>query len=386
MPDRSTAVVLLTVGIALAVASGVGPVPGADDSSRTPDAERLVSEMLSDEPRSVEGTFYEVVRQNDSALDVTVYNVTMRPPSEKQRVEIVRSDMGNLTVVQNDTTAWIYNDADNEFVQHDFGQSERGIVIPALRYEHYENLLETFNVSYAGVEQVAGREAHVVVFTDPTDESRTASIDLVVGDTQYQLATTSLEEPLVLSEHRLWIDTTHDYPIKRQTTLIGQDGESVTYTSRYEWIDFEPDEQTDTFQFDPPEGAESRDAPDIQSEEYDSIDAAASALPYPVPDPDVPSAYQLRTVDVYETNGTKRVRIRYSDGANNLSVGVYPGFDHEIEGMGVSVGDRTGTLTRGQGRTSVYWECANRTYTIAADSGTISVETHLAVAESIACG
>jgi len=388
MLDRSTVVALLTVGIALVVASGAGFAPGWDaPADQKQDPEELVTSMLTNEPDSVEGEFYEVVRQNDSALDRTVYNVTMRPPSDRQRVRIVRPDEGNLTLVQNETTAWIYDASENEILRNDIGPSERGVIVPALKYEYYGDLLEEFNVTYAGTEQVAGRETHVVVFSDPTNERSTASVDLVVGDNQYQLAETTLKKPLVLGEHRLWIDTEHDYPIKRQTTLLGQDGESVTYTSRYHRIDFEPDNDTDTFQFDPPDSAETRVAPEVQSEEYASIEAAQSAVQYAVPDPVVPDGYELQTVRVSRINETTRVVLRYSDGTERLGVRVWPGFDHDIPGMRVTVGNRQGqgTLTRGQGKTTLYWECNGRTYAVSTDSGTLSVEAQLAVAESIEC-
>lgn len=386
MLDRSAAVVLLTVGLALVIASGIGVAPGGGDrADQSQNPERLVRSMVAEEPDAVEGQFHEVVRQNDSALDRTVYNVTMRPSSNKQRVKIVRPDEGNLTIVQNETTAWIYDGGEDEVVRNDLGQSERGVIIPALQYEYYDDLLEEFNVTYAGTEQVAGREAHVVVFSDPSDEQRTASIDLIVGDTQYQLAEATLEKPLVLSDHRLWIDTEHNYPIKRQTTLTGQSGASVTYTSRYDWIEFESDSDADTFQFDPPDSAATHEAPEVQSEEYGSIEAAQSAVPYAVPDPTVPDDYELQTARVSRINETTRVVLRYSDGTERLSIRVWPGFDHDIRGMSVTVGTRQGTLTRGQGKTTLYWRCDDRTYAVYADTGTLSVEAQLAVAESIEC-
>lgn len=384
MLDRSAAVALLAVGVALVVASGAGLV-GGEPADRERDPEQLVTSMLADEPASVEGEFYEVVRQNDSALDRTVYNVTVRPPSDRQRVEVVRPDQGNLTLVQNETTAWIYDGSENEVLRNDIGDSERGVVVPALEYGYYDDLLEEFTVTYAGTERVAGHEAHVVVFSDPADRRSTASLDLVVGDNQYQLAETTLEEPLVLSEHRLWIATDHDYPIKRQTTLIGQDGDSVTYTSQYDWIDFEPDDDADTFQFDPPEGTETRDPPSVQTEEYGTVEAAQSAVEYAVPDPTVPEGYELQTVRVSRVNGTTRVALRYGNGNERLSVRVWPRFDHDVSGMAVAVGDRQGTLTRERGKSPLYWECDGRTHTVSVDSGTLSVEAQLGVAESIEC-
>ncbi len=390
MLDRSATIALLTVGLALAIASGAGFVPGGDgtgtaDQAQAQDPEQLVTSMLTESPDSVEGQFYEEIRHNDSTVNRTVYNVAMRPPSDRQRITIVRPAEGNLTLVQNETTAWIYDAGDNEVLRHDVGQSEGDIIVPALEYEYYNDLVEDSNLTYRGTERVAGREAHVVVFTDPSEGRSSASIDLILGDEKYQLAATTLEKPLLLSEHRLWIDTEHDYPIKKQTTLIGQDNESVTYTSRYDRIDFEPDTDAGTFQFDPPESAESHASPELDSREYASVEAARSAVPYAVPDPTVPGEYELQTVRVAQINGTTRTTLEYSDGTDSLRVRVLPGFDHDVRGMSVTVGDRQGTLTGGQGATGLYWQCDGRMHVVHADSGTVSPGDQLAVAESIEC-
>lgn len=387
MPDRSRILALLTVGLTLAVASGVGFVPvGEQRADRVHDPEQMVTDMLTESPDSVEGELYEVVSQNDSVLDRAVHNVTVRPPSGKKRIESRHPGENNLTLVQNETTAWLYNHSNNEVHRHDLGQAENatGWTIPALRYGHYSDLLETFDVTYEGTEQVAGREAHVVVFTDPSGQQGTASIDLTVGDTEYQLAAATLEKPVIVSEHRLWIDTAHDYPLKRQTTVVGQNNASIVRTLRYDWIDFEPDESEDTFQFEPPDSGAKHSTLEIDTREYSSVRGAQSAVPYPVPEPTVPDAYELQTVHVSRFDGSVRIHLRYNDGSNNLSVSVFPAVT-DVRGLTVTIGDREGTLSRGQGRTNLYWECADRTYSVHADSETLATERQFRVAESIEC-
>lgn len=387
MSDRSRAPALLIVSLTLVVASGLGFVPlGEQRADRVDDPEQLVTDMLTEQPASVEGELYEVVSQNGSTLDRAVHTVTLRPPSGQKRVRTVDPGETNLTLVQNETTAWIYNHSSNEVRQHNFGQIENstGWTIPELMYGHYSELLETFDVMYAGTEQVAGREAHVVVFTDPSEQQGTASIELTVGDEKHQLAEATLEKPVIVSEHRLWIDTEHDYPVKRQTRFVGQNNFSIVRTLRYDWIDFEPDESEDTFQFEPPDSGTERSTLDIVTTEYSSVRRAQSVVPYSVPEPTVPEAYELQTVQVSRFNGSVRTYLTYSDGSRNLSVVVFPAVT-DVRGVNVTFGDREGTLSRGLGRTNLYWVCAGRTYSVHADSGTLATERQLRVAESIEC-
>jgi hypothetical protein len=284
--------------------------------------------------------------------------------------------------VQNASTAWRYDEADHEVTRYNLEGSERRIIVPAIRYSHYERLGEEFEMRYAGTDRVAGHDAHVVVFTDPSDEPTTASIDVIVGNSEYSLVETTLAEPLVLGKHRLWIHAGHDYPLKEQTTLIGRDGNTVNFTTRYEHIEFGDEHDNETFTFDPPDDAARREPPEMERKRFESVDAAESAVPYAIPDPKVPAEFELSELYVSWVNDTTRVSLEYADANETVRVMVWPDFDHEIEGMDVTVSNRPATLTQNYARTSVYWQCDGRTYSV---SSQLSTERQLDIAESIDC-
>ncbi len=387
MLDRPPAIALLAVGCVLALAVGsAGVLPEEDDRAGVEpetgaEPEKLVREMLAAEPAAVDGHLTETTTRNEKVVERTRYEVLTDPSDDSKRVRIVRPDESNLTVVQNRTTAWTYDEGTDEVTKYDLTDSG-GVIVPALQYDHYDRLLSALNVTYAGTERVAGHEAQVVVFNDTSEEPTTAGIEVLVGDTEISLAETTLSRPVVLAEHRLWIHAAEDYPLKRQTTLVGREGSSVKFTTRYDRIEFETDPDEDTFQFDPPEDATRQDPPEMDSERFDSIEAAASAVSYRVPDPTVPERFELDSVIVSRVNGSTRVRVAYADGNESVRVRVLPDVDHDIEGMSVTVGDHAGTLTGGYGTSSLYWQCAGRTYAV---YGPVSASEKLSIAESIDC-
>ncbi len=383
MLDRPPAIALLAVGCLLALGvGGAGVLPAGDDHAGPADPETLVDEMLADSPRSVEGELEEVVERNDTVLERTRFEVVREPPEEKKRVRVVNPGEGNLTVVQNESTAWWYDEDEHEVTRYDREGSGRTVIVPAIRYSQYGRVVDEFETRYAGTGSVAGHDAHVVVFTDPSDEPTTASIDVIVGDSEYSLVETRLAEPLVLGTHRLWIHAEHDYPLKEQTTLVGRDGNTVSFTTRYEHIEFGDEHDDGTFTFDPPDDAAVREPPEMERERFGSVDAAEAVVPYAVPDPTVPAEFELSDVYVSWVNDTTRVSLEYADANETVRVTVWPDFDHEIEGVNVTVGDRPGTLTQNYARTSVYWRCDGRMYSV---SSQLSTERQLAVAASVEC-
>jgi outer membrane lipoprotein-sorting protein len=383
MHDRPPTIALLLVGCLLALfAGGVGTLPGDEEPDERVDPEQRVTEMLAGNPESVEGHLEEVVERNDTVLERQEIDVISEPPDGQRRVRFVRDEEGNLTIVQNPSTAWTYEEDENEVTRYDLEGSEDGLIIPAIEYDHYEMLVEEFEVDYAGTDRVAGHEADVIVFRDPSEEPTTASLDVVVGDEQYSLVETTLTEPLVFGEHRLWIHAEHDYPLKEQTTLVGQDGTTMNFTTRYDHVEFGTDHDEDTFTFDPPEDAVQRDPPEMSSENFESVEAAQAVAPYPVPEPTVPARFELDRILVAEVNDTTRVQLFYADGNETVRVRVLPGFDHELRGMSVSVDGHPGTVTRGYAKTTLYWTCADRTYAVI---GPVSTEEKLSIAESIEC-
>ena len=156
----------------------------------------------------------------------------------------------------------------------------------------------------------------------------------------------------------------------------------MNFTTRYDDIEFGTDHDEETFTFDPPEDATRHDPPEMEREEFASVTEAQSVVPYPVPDPTVPARFELDRVLVAEVNDTTRVGLFYADGNETVRVRVLPGFDHELQGMSVAVDGHPGTITRGYAKTTLYWSCADRTYSVI---GPVSTEEKLSIAESVEC-
>lgn len=369
---------------AVLVALGGTALPVTDQNPpEDPDPNQLVTELSAEGPSSFEGRLNTTVAENGTVVERTIYDVVDGPNETERRVAITTDDGRKITLVRNESTAWSYEESADTFSRHDVSDGSPGFIVPALRQDYYEDLTERFDPNYAGTERVGGREAYVLVFTDPKAEDGTASIDLFVGDQQYRLAERRFDEPLVLSEYRLWIDREHAHPLKERTTLTGPGGDSVVFTNRYEWIEFETDPDAETFVFDPPPEAE-REAwtPDIETETYESIESADAAVSYVVPNPTAPAGYTLEEIRVTRLSSGERISIRYENGDGRFVVSVWPDLDQPMQGTSVDVDGQRGVVTDRNGEASIHWECTDRRYMI---RGPQSVEKLLPVAESIDC-
>ncbi|MFW6046113.1 MAG: hypothetical protein ACOC8O_04575 [Natronomonas sp.] len=383
MLERSNAL-LVVAGIAsilVLVATGFAPVPVNDsqpDESLDRDPASLVSNMTDSKPEYVEGDLSFVTEHNGTELDRKAYEVAERPKGDTWRVHI-DDEATDLTLVANESTVWSYDKVEREVVRID--RDEGGVVVPAIEFDHYADVTDDFELRYEGFDRVAGRDAHVVVFSDPADAEPTASIELLIGENAYQLAGSTIEEPMVLDEHRLWIDRETAYPLKERTEMTSPDGETITITTEYDRIAFDGDPPPDVFEFEPPADAEVR-TPSTASE-YDSIDAAAEAVPYAIPDPDVPDGFDLRRIAVREINDGIAVFVVYWDGTDRVTVSASPSSGHDVNGLAVDVNGQPGTLVDTASGSSIQWSCSDRTYRVI---GTLSAEAQLEVAESVDCG
>lgn len=382
MLDRSNAflVVVGLAGVGLLLVSGVGPVsmtgPAADGSPGH-DPASLVSNMTDAKPDYVEGELSRVTARNGSELERTDYAVVERPNGEQWRVHIDGDDT-NLTIVANETTIWQYDATEDEAVRTD--RNDQEVIVPAMEFDHYADVTDDFEMQYEGIDRVADRPAHVVVFTDPGETEPTASIELLVGEHTYRLAGTAFEEPLVFEEHRLWLDRETEYPLKERTEMVSPDGETVTFTTEYHRIRFDGTPSSDIFEFEPPADAEVRSSPSFN--EFDSIEVAQEAVSLAIPDPEIPAGFELRTVAVREVDHGTLVFLVFDDGTDRLTVATMPPQTHEVEGVSVDVDGTPGTVVDTVSGGSIHWSCGGRSYRVV---GTLSTDEQLDVAESINC-
>lgn len=380
MANRTHSMALLFALAALVVLTsvvGISPI-GSDDVESEVASEKLVDEMITENPPSFEGQVNEVIKQDDSVVDRTTYDVVDRPSGPEQRVRITTDDGNVTTLVTNGTTAWLYDKSSQEVITFE-PEDDGGFIVPALEYDHYDDLVDQLNVTYAGTERVAGQKAHTLVFTG--EGEKTASIDVAVGDVEYKLAEAVLDEPYVLSEHRLWIDHEHAHPLKERTTLQNSN-ETITYTKQYDQIDFDAETDENDFELDPPDEAEQQDPPEWESERFDSVAEANRMSSYRLQELRLPEEYELGYVRVSWTDDRETTTFAYSEGADEFRFTIHDDVDYDVTGMDVEINDVTGTLTDRHGQRGLYWNCGDLHYSLV---GELSAEELVLVAEQIEC-
>lgn len=375
MFDRAgTVLAFAVVVVALVAASGLGVDPVLSPSEPEHDPTELVSEMTTTDPPSIEGTLHSVVERNGTELRRSTFEVVERPPSDERQVTITDSEDTRFTIVDTPTTLLTYNEDTHELTEMD--PDEDGIIVPALEFDHYSDVVDEFEVRYVGTDRVADRDAHVVVFT--ADGETDASLTLLVGGSEYQLAEASVGDRLGLDEHRLWIDVEHAHPLMEQSTLVGPDGQEVTVTDRYEHIRF--DTVTDAIEFDVP--ADAWTSEPTKTAAYDSIEEAAATVSISPPEPEIPDGYEFENALVWTTEDEERLTLRYTDGDDFLSVASLPPSEPPSTGASIDIDGNDGYLYESLTGAAVRLECSDRVYRI---TGTPAAEVQLSVAESLTC-
>jgi outer membrane lipoprotein-sorting protein len=263
--------------------------PGADDRD-TPDADELLGGALDarESVDTIQGVLTTTSTNGEQSVTGT-QEVWLRPPDE-QRTEMVETNVpeGGPTVTVTDGTAtWLYFEAENRAVRADHAQSSLGTAASTLATELQ---LDPSNVEATrnGTATVAGRDAHVIEFTASTEEAA------------YESGT-------------LWIDAETNYPLKQETTLSAGSQE-LTFEYEFEEVTFGEPIDDDVFRFDPPADTEVREFSELTPEQYDSIDDAEAAVPFDLPDPDVPDGYSFQTAIAGENLQGYSASVQYRNG------------------------------------------------------------------------
>ncbi|MDF9745086.1 LolA family protein [Natrinema salsiterrestre] len=375
---------MLAAGAAVALAGCVGYT---DRNDEPPSSEDLVEDAIETRRHmsSLEARRVMTVETPDETVE-RVERVARRPPA-KQRIEVLESTdpdvpAGSVTVT-NRATTWEYNPSaetvDKQYHPNKVDTDSTRLVL--------ETLLEDSRLSHDGTERIDGREAHVIETRPPVDDIG-PTIDLVVGDTTYVVplrATGDLEELDV--SRTVWIDDAYGYPVKERNA-ISDDGETRhELTVTYENLSINEPLESGTFTYEPPSDATVvTDGPEPEGV-FDSLPAAEDAVPYPLPQPDVPEPYVLDRVTVVEKAerfGTTAT-LWYNDPnviAKELFVAVRevqrfrPDALEEIEFDGHTAYRRDGRIQ------SVFWACDDLNYEV---SSLIDGEPLLEIASSIGC-
>ncbi|ELY70556.1 LolA family protein [Natrinema versiforme] len=373
---------ILAAGAAIGLAGCVSSP--ADDSPSSADFVRDAIETRR-HMTSLEARRTVTVQTPDDTAERTE-RVAREPPA-KQRIEVLESTDPDVpadsVIVTNREVTWEYNpQTDVVDVQFHGSKVDADRTLQVL-----ESLLAEYRLSYGGTATVDGREAHVVETRPPLDETG-RRIDLVVGDTTYAVPLSSGDLEDLDVSRTLWIDDEYRYPVKERNAV--RDGEETRYdlTVTYEDLAIDADLEPKTFTYQPPADADVVTDGSEPAGIFDSIENAEDAVPYDLPDSDLPGAYlsdRITVVERADKYGGTTTTLWYDDPnvvARELFIVVReeprfkPSLLEEVEIDGRTAYYRDGRIQ------SIFWDCGDVSYEV---SSLVTDDPLREIAASIGC-
>lgn len=356
---------ILAVGALLLVAGCLGAV-GTDETSDE-QADELEADEITENLENhdefvddVQGVMTMEV-ETDGEVERSVLEFWERPVGE-HRTEVIEAsgpyESAGDTTVTDGETMWVYNSQDEEVLVFDIGTFGDG-AMAGDHDEAYSLLFGDEEVAYVGTESVGDREAHV--------------LEVNTKDAEFE------------QDRTVWVDTEYWYPLQEESVMT-VDGEQTTIVLTYEDLTFNEGIDDERFRFDTPEGATVIEDPVPDIEEYDTVEEAATAVPFEVHEPTVPDGYDLESVTVSDSERETALSLSYesADGAF-LSISASDSIPpHPPEGERIAVGDTEAILTTQLEMTTLHLECDGVYYTIT-EGGSLETDEVLAVAKSIPC-
>lgn len=228
---------LLTAGTILGLAGCVS-VPQAS----SPSSDQLLQEALETRRTlSTLETRRRMVMETPTETTERLDRLIQRPPGE-QRLDVLESDdpdvVPGAVSVRSRTLTSEYNPETNIVTER---HHPNRLVIDRMR-QVLESVRTEYDLSYAGLETVDGRETHRIDAHPDDDTIDGRSIDLLIGETVYRIpfdGFSSEELADATVERSVWIDDEHRYPIRERDTVSSEDGilHRVTVTSEDLTID-----------------------------------------------------------------------------------------------------------------------------------------------------
>jgi len=343
---------------------------GGDDAGEgetdTADADALLQAAIDarETVDTVQGTRTAAVTSGGQTF-TTIERVWIRPP-DSHRAEVVESNRsgaaGDLRV-RNGTRLWIYFEQQNRAVTTDLEESSpvSGSVPGSASALQAVIGQSDVNATHNGTATVAGRDVHVIEFT-----------------TSGQMAT--------YDSGTVWIDRETNYPLKQELRLSSGPAAFVTEFAFEEVTLGEPIDD-DRFAFEPPADAELREFDEMTSEEYESVDAAESAAPFDLPDPDLPEGYALDSAIAGENFRGWTATLQYRNGEETfITITVSEAATNSLpygDSESVEIGGVTATITDlGENISQIEWEKEGLAYAVNANEK-LTRETLISIAESI---
>lgn len=304
--------------------------------------------MLLERLRDVDSTLDTIhgVQTTTTVVDgvqtaTETYEVWLRPP-DAYRYDLVESDNPEAVdvSVSNGTTAWRYYAGVERAVNTSPGkQTTDG------SFERFADL----NGTVTGTTTIADRPVYVVELTG-SDESG------------YESAT-------------LWLDQDRYYPLKQRVT---SGSGNLTTTTEFEDVSFDDGFDDDRFEFAPSGDTAVVDLSNLTEESYDDRATAQDAVPFPLPDPALPSSLVFDSVEVREELRGLTATLRYSDSDGpsvTVRVAEAPrNLVPELYDDAVEIDGTTVVVTNASDdAVALQWVQNGRTYTVAGayDRGTL---------------
>ena len=373
----------LAAGVAAALA-GCVQLP----HELSPSSEELLQDALETRARMVSLEAVRTVTTETPSETVTrTERIVQRPPAER-RIEVVDSTdpavpMGTVSV-RSRTETWEFEPAKGRVtrVYH-----PNRILADRTRIV-LESLLEAYDLEYDDEEDVGDRDAHVLHAMPSADDGPERSISVLVGDTEYVLPLEStdeaeLEEATVT--RTIWIDDEQRYPIKERHVVSVDDELLHGITFTYDDLVIDGGLDDDAFTYQPPEGAELIERGTEPEGIYASLEEATPAVPYDLPEPEVPDAYELDRVTVVEKGEYTTTTSWYVDPERperELYVAVRDRQRFDEETLEETDLDGHDAYRRDGDLESVFWTCDALSYEV---TSPMADEPILEVASSIGC-
>lgn len=405
----STRVRLFGIGLLIGVMLLGSIAVSMTSTSADPDPNKLVEEAIeSVENQPISGVRVEKI-QRPGAQEQMMVAVQRRPPGQS-RLEVIDpgdgSAQGEVTII-NQSTVWRYLADEQRAVRYENGR--HWLENAGSTGNSMETLLNRYESEYKGTATVEGRDVHVVEMSPPDDTTVSLSIDINAGGADYEipLSQSSGDDAWYVSKETWWIDKTTSYPIKQQIEWTDEDGTVVaTTTKEYEKLTVGSSIDNDTFSFNPRSHEDIEKISIAESERYESYEGARSAVPFSLPNPEVPDSFSLHHVTA-QTYGNEHVMLwtdnrqkkrlfqtiegdeqtlflTYRDGADSLTIQIS---DHRPPSVGQPVvkqqlGEFDGRLVVEENSATIVRDCGDLTYRV---SGLPNVDRLVEVAESMDC-
>ncbi|MFB6129181.1 MAG: outer membrane lipoprotein carrier protein LolA [Halorhabdus sp.] len=217
------------------------------------------------------------------------------------------------------------------------------------------------SVSYEGTGTVDGRETYVIHL-----ESNATTAGVVQD-----------------FEQTLWVDQEWYLPLKRTTEYV-RDGESVSITTVYRNVTFNPGFPAGTFQFNPPSNVTVVDADSTRQQQFVDIASLRAVASFSVPDPDVPETFRLVKATRTVTDRVRSIGLTYENETSVLLISKsnLTWYQPSTDGQAVTVDGYNATLRNLGTELRVSWTTPNARYSVAGTG--VAKSTLLEVAESVA--